>query len=141
MQWCHGPPGIGLFYAELHRLTGSAAHLDTAVRCAAAMDAEREHASACQCHGLAGNAQLYLALHRRTGDAAWLDAARRYGELLWERRLRGTEFPEWTSGDSSRTHTPSLMTGTTGVGWLYLQLARAGALGAPGLDWGGGGGA
>ncbi len=87
----------------------------------------------CQCHGLAGNAQLYLALLRATGDAEWLARARRYGAVVWERRLPDVAHPAWRAGDSSRRDTASLMTGSGGVGWFYLQLAAEGRLAMPGL--------
>jgi lantibiotic modifying enzyme len=130
--WCHGPPGIGIFYAELHRISGSAAHLDMAARCALTTEAgAAAFVNASQCHGLAGNAQLLLKLFRSTGDPAWLQRARRFGELAWSRRIVPSHYPAWRAGDGTGVDNPGLMTGTSGVGWFYLQLAGDGTLPMP----------
>ncbi|HEX7241875.1 MAG TPA: lanthionine synthetase LanC family protein, partial [Longimicrobiaceae bacterium] len=135
VQWCHGAPGIGIFYAELYRTTGEAAHLEMAKRCAALVAAEGgQHWSACQCHGVGGNAEIFLKLHRETGDSAWLDKARVFGEDVWSRRFTHTQYPGWASGDGNNVDNPGLMTGTSGLGWLYLQLAQDGKLGGPVTD-------
>jgi lantibiotic biosynthesis protein len=128
--WCHGAPGIGLFYAELNRLTNSPSHLEMAQRCAATTESSTQ-SLACQCHGIVGNAQLYLKLFRQTGQVAWLDKVRTAGDAAWSRRLVGTRLPAWIAGDGSSGDNPGLMTGTAGVGWFYLQLALDGALEGP----------
>jgi hypothetical protein len=132
VQWCHGAPGIGLFYAELARLTGDDAHLATARgarrrwRRRAATTGRRASATA-----VGRNAELFLALppadrRRRRGSRR---AALR--DVVWSRRLRGSAYPAWKAGDGSDADNPGLMTGTAGVGWLYLQLAGDGRLGGP----------
>ena len=131
IQWCHGAPGIGLLYTELHHLSGKSVYLDTALKCAATVDSDNaSHWSVCQCHGLSGNAELYLKLYRETGDAAWLIKAQNYGQHIWSRRLQATK-PEWESGSDVRGNSPSLWTGTAGIGWFYLQLAQDGKMGGP----------
>jgi lantibiotic modifying enzyme len=132
MTWCHGQPGIGIFYAELHRLTTRAAHLAMSVRCAASTEAAAEFTgNACQCHGLSGNAQLLLKLYRETGEAVWLERAQRFGELAWARRFMHSWYPAWPSGDGVNVDNPGLMTGTAGIAWFYLQLAGGGRLPMP----------
>jgi lantibiotic modifying enzyme len=131
VTWCHGPPGIGIFYAELHRLTRNPAHLAMAKACAVTVEREIQRLNnACLCHGTAGNAQLLLKLFRETGDADWLERARHIGELTWQLRLGG-QFPAWIAGNGSGTSNPGLMTGDAGVGWFYLQMAAGGTLEMP----------
>lgn len=124
VQWCHGAPGIGLFFIELHRSSGDPALLELAKRCA--KTAEDLTATAvgwdCRCHGYAGNADLFLKLYRVTGDTAWLDKARGFGERVWARRLP-TALPGWIAGDGTNTNNPSFMTGSSGVGQFFLELA------------------
>lgn len=131
--WCHGPPGIGIFYADLYTVTGSVEYLARAKQCAAAIETRAESYSfACLCHGLSGNAQLWLRLHDLTGDAMWRERADAFGTLTWSRRLR-TEYPAWSSGDGQSANNPGLMTGTAGVGWFFLQLAGPGQEPPPGM--------
>jgi lantibiotic modifying enzyme len=131
VTWCHGPPGIGIFYAELHRITRRPAHLAMAEACAATVEHEiRNLGNGCQCHGSAGNAQLLLKLFRETGSNVWLEKSRQFGELTWQRRVGG-QFPAWVAGDGTGAPNPGLMTGNAGVAWLYLQLATGGALPMP----------
>ena len=131
VTWCHGPPGIGLFYLELYRLRGRESHLETAKKCAATVAADTPALlNACQCHGQSGNAQLSLAIYRETNEPAYLDAARTFGERVWNRRIAGS-YPAWGSGDGANVDRPGLMTGTSGVGWFYLQLATDGRLAGP----------
>ena len=132
MQWCHGSPGIGIFFAELYDVTGDATNLDMAVRCADVVEVEgSKHPSSSQCHGVAGNAELFLKLYNVTNNDRWLTLARNFAEVAWTRRISGTVYPEWLSGDSESVHQPGLMTGSAGVGWLFLQLSRNGKLGGP----------
>lgn len=135
VQWCHGPPGIGIFYAELYRAAGSPAHLETAKRCAATVDREgARHWGTSQCHGVGGNAGLYLKLHRVTGESSWLAKAREFEEVVWSRRLAGSHYPAWPASSGNRVSNPGLMTGNAGVGWFYLQLAQEGRVGGPVTD-------
>lgn len=132
VTWCHGPPGIGLFYLELYRLTKQDAHIEMARKCAATVDANASpFGNACQCHGMSGNAQLSLAIYRETGESPYLDAARRFGDTAWERRIIPNTYPAWPSGDGANVDRPGLMTGTSGIGWFYLQLATEGRLAGP----------
>ena len=135
VQWCHGAPGIGTFYAELHQVTGDEAHLETAKRCATLVDAQGgRHWSCCLCHGVAGNAQLFFKLYQETGEAEWLEKASDFGDVVWDRRLPNRYYPAWVAGDGSGRDKPGLLTGTAGVGWFWLQLAQGGALGDPITD-------
>ena len=132
VQWCHGPPGIGLFYAELYRVAGQTAHLEMAKRCAATVEGEGgTHWGTSQCHGVGGNAGLFIKLHQVTGDDAWLGKARAFEEIVWSRRLTRGPYPAWPLSSGSPVSNPGLMTGNAGVGWFYLQLAREGKLGGP----------
>jgi hypothetical protein len=130
VQWCHGAPGIGIFFAEAHRVTGHADYLVMARECARTVDAIRLW-NACQCHGLAGNAELFMKLHAVTGEEEWLEFARDFGDRAWTRRFLHSYYPAWPSGDGHNADNPGLMTGNAGIGWFYLQLATGGAVGTP----------
>ena len=132
VQWCHGAPDIGHFFAELYRVTADPSYLSTAER--AAVLVERDSArfqTTCQCHGLSGNAGLFIKLFQVTGSPTWFEKAGAFAETVWSLRRRDTQHPSWTSGDGYNANNPGLMTGNAGIGWLYLQLARNGAVPAP----------
>jgi lantibiotic modifying enzyme len=132
VQWCHGAPGIGLFYAELYAATRNSAQLETALRCAVTVERDGiGHHFASLCHGVAGNAGLFFKLFRETGERDWLRRAESFGEVLWAKRIPSSGYPAWPSADGYNTNNPGLMTGTAGPGWFWLQLAREGALGMP----------
>jgi len=105
MQWCHGPPGIGLFFLALHSLTGATEDLEWA-------EATGE------------NAALFLALHRRTGAAVWRERAEAFAQSTWVSRTPVEGRPRWPSVDGTNSFNPGLMTGSAGVGHLFLQLAH-----------------
>jgi lantibiotic modifying enzyme len=129
MQWCHGAPGIGIFHAELFEASGDETYMQVAERCAAHVELEGiRHRSDCRCHGVSGNAELFLKLFRISGDGSWLGKARTFGETVWSRRLPGRYYPAWTAGDGRGGDNPSLLTGTSGIGWFWLQLASEGRL-------------
>lgn len=135
IQWCHGAPGIGIFHAELFRVTGIEAYLETALLCATHVFAQGgQHAFPVQCHGVAGNAELFIKLYRTTGHPEWMERARAFEEIVWSRRYRDLYYPCWPSGDGNNRNNPGLMTGTAGVGWFYLQLAMDGEFGGPITD-------
>ncbi len=54
VQWCHGSPGIGLFFHAIHRHLGGNEYKEALDRCLAANAREGRTArrSGCQCHGL-----------------------------------------------------------------------------------------
>jgi lantibiotic modifying enzyme len=127
--WCHGPPGIGLFFLELYRLTGDAAYLHTAQRCGDATIANtRPQHGAGICHGSSGNAALLLELHTATGAAKWREHAREFGDFAWARRGYAGQAPVWSVGGHA-DH--SAMLGGAGVGWFMLQLATDSAVTGP----------
>ena len=123
-QWCHGSPGIGLFFGELHRLTGDPADLGMARNCGeATLAMTNDHNMNCFCHGIAGNAELFLQLYRETNDPLWLSRARRFARLLWLKREEVDGQPQWESGDGSIGRNMSLWLGSAGVGHLFLALS------------------
>jgi lantibiotic modifying enzyme len=131
VQWCHGSPGIGIFFAELYRVTNDSDYLALAKKCATVVDDEAAtERRIAQCHGLSGNGQLFLKLHRITGDAAWLEKAIAFGDTIWAQRVRNGEHPLWRTTASGASN-PGIMTGMAGIGWYYLALSRPDTL-APG---------
>lgn len=135
IQWCHGSPGVGIFFADLYTLTGDAADLQTAVDCASA-DAALSSGwvtSACLCHGTAGNGELFLKLYRMTGNAAWLQQAQAFGDAAWS-ATRGVTSPVWLSGDGTNRCNEGLMTGNAGVGHFLLELSDPTHLAMPFTD-------
>lgn len=123
-QWCHGAPGIGLFFAKLYEITQDAQDLALAKE-AAATTLRLGHTGSSLCHGTTGNAQLYLKLHALTGDATYLQAAREVGSKLWASWDQHFHYPSWMGEDGSqRYHNASLMTGNAGRAYYYLQLSN-----------------
>jgi lantibiotic modifying enzyme len=134
VQWCHGPPGIGLFFLALHSLTGAAEDLAWAERTGEATHTFGAVLGACLCHGTPGNAALFLALHRRTGAAVWRERAEAYARATWESRSLVEGMPRWRSIDGTNAFNPGLMVGAAGVGHFFLQLAQPDAVRMPLTD-------
>ncbi len=117
IQWCHGPPGNGLLFAELVR-AGKEAFRPALERCLVTTKRRGRTARSggCQCHGVAGNAELLLEAYVLTGDEALLAEAR-----LWATALlapEGDGFALATEGYDS-----SYMLGLAGIGHFFLRLA------------------
>lgn len=122
-QWCHGAPGIGLFFAELHRQTLNPEHLRIARR-AAETTLRLPQSMSCLCHGTTGNAYLYLKLYGITGESVYLDQAKAVGDRLWATWDRGLHHPSWMGNDGSQVrHNAGLMTGNAGRAHFYLSLS------------------
>ncbi len=131
VQWCHGPPGVGLFAARAAEIFHDAALLDLAVRCAetvrAAADLRRNPS---QCHGLAGNAELFVELARAAGDDQWLAQARAFGQAALAYRSASGGVTSW-QGDEPDNDSPDFMLGPAGVGHFFLRLVRPHAVAMP----------
>ena len=124
VQWCHGSPGIGLFWLAMHDVTGKKAYAERALECVEAdrRDGRTARVGGCICHGVGGNAELFLdawlALGRK--DAALLADARRFAADL----VADPPFPAAVSW-RGKTHpySPGYMTGLAGIGRFFLRLA------------------
>jgi len=136
VQWCHGPPGIGLFFARAWALTGEERYLDWARRCGeATLAAGDVRENPCFCHGLLGNADLLVELGRLTGEARWDQAI---DALLWplERyRIAEGGVSRWRSDDRTPTvRRKGWATGSAGVAYGLLRIAAADRIGLPLLE-------
>lgn len=120
--WCHGAPGVGMFFAEHARVTRSSESLRWARRCAAMVSPRTYGHQDCLCHGNAGNLWLLQKMHLLTGEATYLDAAQRGHAHTWSLRLPESPFPRWHAGDGSQRANPGLMVGNAGVGHALLSL-------------------
>jgi len=117
IQWCHGAPGNGLFFAALVRRLGRDGDRAALARCVATTRRRGRTARAggCQCHGAAGNAELLLEAYALGGDEALLAEARRTGSALLVPRDGGFAL--------ETRYGPSYMTGLAGIGHFFLRLA------------------
>ncbi len=121
-QWCHGAPGVGLFFAHAARSLGDARFLDAA--CAAGEttfargDARRNPT---QCHGLAGNAELFLELYRLTRQSLWLERAHDFARRALSYRVAGPGGDSWQA-DEPGLSSPDYMCGAAGTGHFFLRL-------------------
>ena len=131
VQWCHGPPGIGLLAVRAYAALGNEELKDLALRAAEATYVAGDvRANPSQCHGLAGNAELFLELRRALGDDIWLDRAVEFGEAAAAYREEGPDGSRWR-GDEPGNYSPDFMMGSAGVGHFFLRLARPDAVDMP----------
>lgn len=123
IQWCHGAPGIGLFFHDLHRFRKKEAWTKALERCLATTQARGRSArvSGCQCHGVAGNAELFLEAYASSGKAAWLEEARKSASALV--RVDGETLRAKHGVGPGATYGPSYMLGLAGIGHFFLRLA------------------
>ncbi len=123
IQWCHGAPGTGLFFADMVRHTDT--HKDALGRCLATTRRRGRTArrSGCQCHGVAGNAELFLSAYPILKDKTLLDEARRFGSAMLA--------PSGAGHRVAGQYDASYMTGWAGVGHFFLRLADPGKVALP----------
>jgi lantibiotic modifying enzyme len=121
-QWCHGSPGVGLFYARACEILKDPSCLKTAE---AAGEATFRHGdirhNPSQCHGLSGNAELFIELYRITRNALWLDRAHDFAKLALAYRKTGPEGDTWQADDPGY-ESPDFMCGASGAGHFFLRL-------------------
>ncbi len=123
-QWCHGAPGIGLFFGRTHDITGDDSCRKWAMRCGASTAAAGDvRKNPSQCHGLAGNGELFVELARITGDGEWAGKARKFGSLAAEYGDGDPPNRRWRS-DEPGEYSPDFMLGASGLGHFFLRLAR-----------------
>lgn len=123
-QWCHGSPGIGLFFARAHAATKDPLCKDFAIRCGeATFIAGDVRNNPSQCHGLAGNGELFIELERVLGGGAWLEKAKRFGGLVSKYREGAPPIFKWRS-DEPGQYSPDFMTGASGTGHFLLRFAK-----------------
>ncbi len=124
-QWCHGAPGIGLFFAKTFEITGERFCLDWAIRCGdATRSAGDIKSNPSQCHGLAGNGELLLELGRVTGDKKWELRAEDFGNRAAAYHEGDPPSRRWRS-DEPGEFSPDFMLGASGTGHFFLRLANS----------------
>jgi lantibiotic modifying enzyme len=121
-QWCHGSPGVGLFYTRAFEILGDPAFLKTAE---AAGETTFQYGdmrgNPGQCHGLSGNAELFIELYRITKDPKWLERAHDFAKLALAYRKPGTEGDTWQA-DEPGYESPDFLCGAAGAGHFFLRL-------------------
>ncbi len=117
IQWCHGAPGMGLFFNDLHRHLKKEPYEKALQRCLATTKRRGRNArkSGCQCHGVAGNAELFLEVYAANKDNGWLKEARHSASALLQKKGDGFEV--------KMGYAPSYMLGLSGIGHFFLRLA------------------
>jgi lantibiotic modifying enzyme len=121
-QWCHGSPGVGLFFARAADVLGDDGLLAIATSAGETTFAYGDvRANPSQCHGLAGNAELFLDLHRLTGESRWRERGLDFARRAQTYRRRTPDGDVW-QGDDPRSFSPDFLCGAAGSGHLYLRL-------------------
>lgn len=121
-QWCHGAPGVGLFFVRAYKALGDPAYLATAKAAAEATYRYGDvRQNPCQCHGLSGNAELFIELHRMTGDELWLHRAHEFAELALAYRSTTIDGERWQA-DEPGYYSPDFLCGAAGAGHFFLRL-------------------
>jgi lantibiotic modifying enzyme len=130
VQWCHGSPGIGLFFVTMRDRFGKREYQRALDACIASnrRTGRTARGSGCQCHGVGGNAELFIEAWRSRKDPALLATAREWAaDLVADGRLR-TTIGSWSYG-------PGYMVGMAGVGRFFLRLAAPEKLALPFTVW------
>lgn len=126
-QWCHGAPGIGLFFLKLYEVGKHAEDLAVARKAAYSTYTSGRYyrSGANQCHGIAGNAELLLEMARVTGEDSYRRWAEDMGEMVRWRAHREGDQLYWDAHDwRSGKELPSYMVGSSGVAHFLLRLAK-----------------
>ena len=124
-QWCHGSPGVGLFFTKAYAVLEEEAYLETAKAAGETTYAYGDvRANPSQCHGLAGNAELFIELAKITGDKTWSERAFEFAQKAFSYEKRVPEGPIWLASES-RYGSPDFLTGAAGVGHFFLRLLQS----------------
>jgi lantibiotic modifying enzyme len=126
MAWCHGAPGIALARARAATLDPARRDLHEAMARAAlattleSMDrfSRLPRVDVTLCHGLAGLAEIALTAGRWLNNVSIVAAAIETSRRLIERH---SAAQDWVSGLVSGGPNPSLMLGSSGIGWHFLR--------------------
>lgn len=122
--WCHGAAGIGLARLRAFEITGNEVYREDARKAIATvlrtfnLDHTRNFSL---CHGLFGNAELLLEGSRVLGDEDWKDEAGKMAMLAIRQYL--DEAIPLPNGVSNNFDNPEFMTGTSGMGYFFLELS------------------
>lgn len=126
VAWCHGSTGMGLARLRLLDLLPDDPHLLSEIDVARAnavtainLPLDPLTTDVTYCHGLLGNSELLLEIGDRFDRADALAGVRTVGALLTD--LWHPTMP-WQSGVHGCGESPSLMTGTAGIGLHFLRL-------------------
>jgi type 2 lantibiotic biosynthesis protein LanM len=120
--WCHGAPGIGL--ARLRCLPHVndpllREEIESALRTTFAKGFGLSHIL---CHGDLGNLELLLCAARAFPGSPWgAEADRLAGGIL-----NSIERDGWLCANPRNLHSPGLMTGLSGIGYVLLRLSEPG---------------
>jgi lantibiotic modifying enzyme len=129
--WCHGSTGMGMARLRMRELLADdpwlLPEIDAALSNAvAALNAPTGNDFS-PCHGATGNGELLLLTGRRFNRPDAVAAAARLGDVGYE-SFHAPRVP-WGCGIPQCGETPSLMTGTAGIGLFYLRLYDPGVPG------------
>lgn len=126
LVWCHGGAGIGLSRLRILELLPDdaevRAEIDAAVASVRAMVAAQLRDGCTDqtyCHGMAGGFELLASYAERFDDGELRAFVASTARALTERYPR-TRTP-WPCGVMDAGETPSMMTGTAGIGYAFLR--------------------
>ena len=127
-QWCHGAPGIGLFFAKAYEALRDAAYVATAEDASEATYRYGDgRANPTYCHGLVGSAELLVELFRVTGEPRWLERAHDFAQRMLAYRMVGPEGDRWPC-DAPPWTAPDFLCGAAGTGHVFLRLLDPGRI-------------
>jgi lantibiotic modifying enzyme len=130
-QWCHGSPGIGLFFAKAHEVLGEQHYLQIAKAAGETTFARGDvRHNPSQCHGLAGNAELFVELYRLTHEPRWLARAHDFAQRCLAYRTATPDGDTWQA-DEPGFSSPDFMSGAAGTGHFFLRLLSPDSLRMP----------
>jgi type 2 lantibiotic biosynthesis protein LanM len=121
--WCHGAPGIALSRLALLEALGEPGALVQAERCLATTErhglADADHL----CCGTSGRIDVLLEAGRRLAQPARIERARRLAAEAVH-RAAGSGGCRLPAGTTDAALLPGLFTGSAGIGYTWLRLAR-----------------
>lgn len=137
MGWCHGPPGLGWFFQELHLATGDATWAHWIARTARAVRAsgipERRGPgfwdNVGRCCGSAGIAEYFLDLHTWRSEPDDLAFAITMVDDLLDRAVVDDAGMRWSNVEIRKDPPDlppetTLYQGASGIGSTLLRLSR-----------------
>lgn len=113
--WCHGGPGIALFFLRAYERLGQPRHADLARAALRVHGASPRSANLTLCHGLAGLGQACLEAHRVLGDRVWRDRAEEVATLLEGISMTATNGGVFWLAEHPEIATADFMVGNAGI--------------------------
>ncbi|KFI28435.1 hypothetical protein CN97_18940 [Haematobacter massiliensis] len=129
--WCHGGPGIALFFLRAYRQFGDPAHAEAARSALRLHGAFPRSSNLTLCHGLSGLGHAYLEAAEVLAEPVWRERAAEIGAVLADIAFAAENGGVCWLAEHPRLPTADFMVGNAGIVDFLARLHMGKALSHP----------